>query len=57
MQKRFGLKDIVVPAIILPYGYLGIRVFERGFDLIGIVIAILLFLVVLPSVIVLWSGR
>jgi len=53
--KRWQLRDFLLPLLALPYGFLGIYLYENGFDWIVAVLAVVL-LIVIPAIIaVLWD--
>ncbi|MBI4146755.1 hypothetical protein HY489_05455 [Candidatus Woesearchaeota archaeon] len=50
------LRAFIDALFILPYGFWGLRLYEVGFDWISAVIGVVLFFILLPVLIVFWSG-
>jgi|GEM_PF-3824470 len=51
VRKSVSLRNYLEPLLILPYVFLGIYVYENGFNILSAVIGLLL-LVIVPAVLV-----
>jgi len=57
MMRRSKLRLFIEPLAVLPFGFVGIRLFEVGFEWLNAVLLVVLLFIYLPVLVVLWGGE